>query len=228
LKKILIISLIAVLSENMLFAQESYTTTGLTDLVNYIAWNKTMDHGSPDISGSPYLNDEFIPGEIYFDGKYKVEKVPLRLNLYNGDLEFKEKNVIMAMADPNRVDKVVIGDYTLVYLKDEKAKVSGFVRMWNSNKPSIVTKMETDFLKKEPAKPYVEPKPDRFERALDKHYLLKGDNEIEKITSVKKLIQALGDHEKELSEFAKEQKISAGNVEELVKLVNYYHSLTPQ
>lgn len=210
---------------NVLHAQQSYSITGLTDLVNHLNWNKTVLHESSDIQGSPYLIEEFTPGEIFFDGKYRIENVPLRLNLYNGDLEFKEKNTIMAMAEPDRINKVVIGEYTLIYLKDENAKVHGFVRMWNTDKPAILTKMETDFFKREPEKPYAEPKLDRFERATDKHYLLKSGNEIEKVSSVKKLIQALGDHEKELSEFAKEQKTSASNIEELVKLVDYYHSL---
>jgi hypothetical protein len=85
--------------------------------------------------------------------------------------------------------------------------------------------MKIDFMKKEPAKPYVEPKPDRFQRAADKHFLMISKDEIIKISSVKKLIISLGDHQPELSKFAKDEKISSGNIEDLVKLVEYFHSL---
>lgn len=51
------------------------------------------------------------------------------------------------------------------------------------------------------------------------------ENEIENINSMKKLIKSLGDHEVELSDFAKKEKISAGDPVELAKLCNYYKIL---
>jgi hypothetical protein len=215
-----------VLFANIVFGQGTYISAGMGDLIGQVNWIKRVQGLSPQIAGSPYLNDEFTSGTIYFDKKFKIEKIPLRINLYNGDMEFKEKDVTMAIAEPQRVDKVVMGEYTFIYIpENKKAKVGGFVRMWNPELPSIITKMEIDFKKKEPAKPYVEPLPDRFEKGHDKHFLLTSTHEIEKITSVKKLIQAIGEHESELSDFAKQEKVSSGNIEELVKLLEYYHSL---
>ncbi len=225
MKKIFFVALLWTIVPNSTFAQEIYSIASLNDLVHQLDWNKTVS-SSPSIQGSPYLSEDFMHGEIYFDGKYKIEKVPLRLNLYNGDLEFKEKNVVMAIAEPQRIDKIVIGEDTFIYVKeDKKKKIGGFVKMWNAEAPSIITQMKTDFLKKEPAKPYVEPKPDRFERGLDKHFLMISKDEIVKISSVKKLIDSLVDHKSELAQFAKDEKISSGNVEELAKLMEYYHSL---
>jgi hypothetical protein len=220
------IFILLLLVSHTIYGQSTYTNATLNDLVQQLDRNKTVTPNSPDIQGSPYLEDEFIEGEIYFDGKFKIDRVLLRLNLNTGDLEFQQKNVVMAIADPGRIDKVVMGEYVFIYIeKQKKGKVDGFVRMWNTDFPSVVTKMETDFLKKEAAKPYVEPKPDRFKRAPNKHYIMISLAEIEKISSVKKLISTLGEHEEELSEFAKKEKVSSGNVEELVALVNYYHSL---
>jgi len=223
-KRIIFIILLFVANTN--YGQSSYSSASLNELVQQLNWNKTVSSNSPDIQGSPYLMDEFTDGEIYFDGKLKIEEVPLRLNLHSGEMEFKQKNVVMAIAEPKRIDKVIIDDYILIHIeKKKKGKVDGFVRMWNKDFPTIITKMETDFLKKEAAKPYVEPKPDRYERAHDKHYIMNSSGEIEKITSVKKLISAIGENEAELSDFAKKEKVSLGNVEELVELVNYYHTL---
>lgn len=221
-----IIAIALLLTANIGFCQDSYIAAGMGDLIGQVDWIKRVEGQSPQIEGSPYLIDEFITGTIYFDKKYRIEKIPLRINLYNGDMEFKEKNVTMAIAEPRRIDKVVMGEFTFIYIpENKKEKLEGFVRMWNPELPSVITKMEIDFLKKEPAKPYVDPKPDRFERGHDKHFLLTSSNEIEKITSVKKLIQAIGEHESELSQYAKQEKISSGNIEELVKLIEYYHSL---
>jgi hypothetical protein len=226
LKRHIVIIYILLMATSSAFSQDEYITTGMRDLIGQVDWIKRTQPGTSTIEGSPYLNDDFIDGTIYYDKKYKIDKVPLRLNLYNGDMEFKEKNTTMAIADPSRINKIVMGAYTFIYLpENKKEKVGGFVRMWNPKLPSIITKMKIDFLKKSPAKPYADPMPDRFETGQDKHYLLTSTHEIEKITSVKKLIQALGDHESELSVYAKTEKISSGNIEELVKLMEYYHSL---
>ena len=85
--------------------------------------------------------------------------------------------------------------------------------------------MKVDFLKKDEPKPYEESKPDRFERAHDKHFLMKSQSEIEKIVSVKKLIKSLGTHQQELSAFAKKENISSVDSVELAKLLDYYNGL---
>ena len=80
------------------------------------------------------------------------------------------------------------------------------MKMWNDPSPVTIAKMNKDYLRKEPARPYVDPKPDHYERNHDKHYLMKNENEIVKISSIKKLIKSLDSHATELSDFAKKRK----------------------
>ena len=132
----------------------------------------------------------------------------------------------MAFADPRHIDKIVIENEIYIYIdKSMGAEVFGFVKKWNAKLPTVLTKMKIEFLNKEDPKPFEDTKPERFERAMDKHYIMKSKNEIVKVTSVKKLIKYLGTHTEELSIFAKEEKISAGDPEELAKLLEYYHEL---
>ena len=93
MKRIIIIFLLFVAITS--YGQATYTTATLNDLVQQLNWNKTVASNSPNIQGSPYLNDEFTEGEIYFDGKFKIEQVPLRLNLNNGEMEFKQKLMML-------------------------------------------------------------------------------------------------------------------------------------
>ena len=212
------------LSSKFLYAQDNYTTREINDLIVHLDWNKTIHSISEEIQGSPYLNEEFMVGEVYYDGKYKVTDLPLRYNLYNDEIEYKDNNTPMAIAQPDKIDKVIIGKNIFIYIKKNSLhKVSGFVRIWNDESPSILTKMKVAFFEKEPPKAIVESKPARFERKYDIHYLMKSPEEIEKIKSVKKLIQSLGNHEKELTDFAKKEKISSRNPAELAKLLDHYH-----
>ena len=194
--------------------------------MDQLNWNKTVSSNSPDIDGSPYLHDEFQEGVVFYDGKYEFSNLQLRYNLYNDEIEYKENNVVMAIVGQEKIDKVIINDEAFIYIKKGTLKsLSGLVKMWNKETPSVITKMGVEFLKKEPAKPYVEALPDRFERSHSKHYMLKSETEIEKITSVKKLIKYLGNYEPELTEFSKKEKISPNDINELAQLMDYYHTL---
>ena len=54
---------------------------------------------------------------------------------------------------------------------------------------------------------------------------MKSENEIVKISSIKKLIKSLDSHAIELSDFAKKEKISANDLDELAKLLEFYNGL---
>ena len=80
------------------------------------------------------------------------------------------------------------------------------MKIWNDASPTIIIKMKIDCLKKQLCSPNVDPKPGRYEFDHDKNYLMKNENEIVKISSIKKLIKSLDSHAAELSDFAKKRK----------------------
>jgi len=226
LKKILYLVLATNCFTASLFAQDNYISKSLTDLGAELNWAKKVVGPTTIIQGTPYHNDEFLPGEVYYEGKFKISNVPLRYNMYNDEMEFMDKNVVLAIAFPEKIDRVVIGNSTFIYIADSKDKnLKGYAKKWNTDFPSILTKMKVDYFDKEPPQPITESKPARFERQFDKHYLMRSATEIEDIKSVKKLIQSLGDHESELTAFSKKEKISASDPQELASLIDFYKEL---
>ncbi len=183
-----------------------------------------------DVEGTAYLNEEFIFGAIHYGGGKKITQIPLRLNIYHDRLEYQDENgKIMAFGNPEFIDYIVMEKEVFVYLRKSKAyKVSGFVKMWHLYLPTLLTKMEVKFLKGEGKKPFdlhESPNQRRLERIPDIHYVMKSRDEIEKVTSVKKLIEYLGTHEDELNEFVENAEISTKEPEKLALLLNFYHQL---
>ena len=181
-----------------------------------------------NIAGTPYLNEKFINGDVYYGGKYKIEQIPLRLNLYNDQLEYKSEEGIMAFGNSDRLDRVVIEEEVFIFIPERHvSKISGFAKSSHAALPSILTKMSVDFFKREDPKPFEigEAKPDRLERAEDRYYLMKNKREIRRITSVKKLIKYLGEHSSELTDYSKKEGFSGNDPAEFVKLLDYYHEL---
>jgi hypothetical protein len=197
----------------------------MNNFVRELNFGTAEGNSNPDIKGSRYLKDEFEKGEVYYGGKYMVKDVLLRYNLYDDVMEFKTGNKIMNLDPSMNLNKVVIGDDAFINFKKTTDGISGFVKIRNSQFPSIVTTMKSKLIEKEAVQGFAEPKPVRFERQADENFLMKNDNEVERIKSLKKLIESLGDLQSELSTYAKKEKISTNDPEELAKLLNYYNSL---
>jgi len=225
-KKLLMAIIPFFLSGHQVISQSAFVDAQMSDFMGQVNKNHQINPTYAQIEGSPYYNDEFIEGEIYFDEKYRLARVPMRINLYNGEIEFKHNNMVMAVANPARINKIILDKDKFIFLGNKKkGEVSGLLKMWNPEKPAIVTQMEIEYKPKEKPRAFEDAKPDRFDRLTDKHYLMTKNDELVTINSVKKLIKELGDHQDELSSFSKSEKISSGNVKELAQLLDYYHSL---
>lgn len=209
-----------------LHAQAGYMIRQLNDVVGQLEWSRANVSSKSEIEGSPYLADDFTNGDVFYNGKFQIPNVALRLNLFNDEFEYKNKNSVLVFAEPDHIDKIVMDNEVFIYLKrTPQQEVYGFVKKWNTGFPAVLTKMKIEFKKKEEVQAFAESKPDRFERAADRHFIMKSEEEIARITSIKRLIKYLGAHASELSSFAKREKISSGDAEELAKLLDYFHSL---
>ncbi len=225
-KYIFFIAIFVGVASNLVHAQINYTLKELSEKVDQLKWNNRTQYDYSNVQGTPYLFEEFINGEVYYDRKIKISPILLRYNLYNDEFEYKDKSLNMTISNPESIDKIVLQGQVFIYVDNKnQAKVSGYVKRWNDQFPAVLTKMKIEFFKKEEPRPYVESKPERFERAHNKHYLMKSEQDIERISSVKKLIKSLGNHKSELTEFAKKEKISSSDPEELAQLLKFYQGL---
>ena len=178
------------------------------------------------IEGTRYLHDDFTTGSIHYEDSLQLAEIPLRLNLHNDALEFLHNDSAYVFAETYRIDKILIGDDEFAYLKVRpNSEVSCYVKVWNNEFPMLITKMRIDFVKEIKGKPFVIPQPDHFERDDDTHYVMKSANDIERVKSLKQLINYLGTHRQKLSDLAKEEKISVKDAEELAKLLDYFLEL---
>lgn len=226
MKKSSILLMVGMLGVSALHAQNDYLSRSISDLSMDVNRSKSAESKMVNIAGTPYLADDFQPGNIYYDGKYEISDVPLRYNIYNDEMEFESKETIMAISAPQKIDKVLIGEVAFIFIAQTKGgNPNGYVKKWNPDYPALLTKMTVAFLKQDPVRAYETPKPARYERGTDEHYVILAPGKIENVKSVKKLIQILGDHQQELEVFAKKEKISNNDPEELASMLAYYHGL---
>ena len=181
-----------------------------------------------NIEGSPYLTNEFIDGSIFTIQKEKYVDIPVRYNIYNDQLEFKNADgEIQALANPEIVEKVEFGDYKMDYLPYTYSKKirRGFFIILVEGKASLYTKKNINFKEAEQPGAYKEAEPPKFVKGPDEYFIRVGLEEAKLVGSKNDLMDIFPDHKNEIEQFIKKNKVKTNKPESLKELVDYYNTL---
>ncbi len=231
MKRQLILLFFLLFTANFTFAQGMYELQNSLDFfkvnkLNSGDWNNMLT--ANDIEGSPYLNEEFVPGIIYTTSKQKYVDVPLRYNIYSDQLEFKTpENKVMAMAIPELIETVEFGNIKMVYIPytNSKKVLHGFLKVLAEGEASLYSKSNVVFKDAEKSRGYDEPEPARFIKQADSYYIRIGTGPAKRVGNKKELTAIFTTHKTEITSFIKKNKVKTNKPERLKKLVLYYNSL---
>lgn len=230
MKRAIFILAILLASTLLIKAQSIYD---IRNAIDFFESNKihTGDYNTEltesDIKGSPFLNDEFISGTIYTYQKVQFNQIPLRYNIYNGNLEFRTpQEQVMAMATPEIVKKAVFGEYTLSYIPFMTSKKvrQGFFKLIEEGKASLYARPIILYQQPKEAAAYKDPAPAKFIQKPDDYFIRIGQEAAIKVENKKEVILLFPDHKDEITSFIKKNKIKTGKVENLQELVRYYNT----
>ncbi len=228
--KIMVFILVTVTSV-VAHAQNDYSIRQAIDFFNINKaasgeWKNVLTQS--DIQGSPYLEDEFINGDIYTVQKEKYVDVPMRYNVYNDQVEFKiENGEIKALATPEVLEKIKIGKHNLCYIPYLAAKKMkrGYFDQVTNGKASLYIRHRVIFKEAEKPGAYKDAVPARFIKDSDDYYIRIGKEAAEIVGNKKDLIEIFPDQKDKIETYIKKHKIRTSKVESLAEVVKYYNSL---
>lgn len=175
----------------------------------------SADENQPN--GSSYLNREFRPGIILKNNKAEFSDIPLRYNIFNNTMEFRQKETILELADPHEIDRILLDEKIFVYgpyRSARKIRLSYF-QLLTTGKFQLL-KMYRVNLKEAPDNL----NSPAFERKTPLYYLryLRGTAHL--IDSSKKLIQILQPISQELIDRIQPNRITDYDENELIQLLD--------
>ena len=179
-----------------------------------------------DIQGSPYLDDEFIPGKITTGEGVIYTDIPLRYNGYSDDLEF-QKGADNYVFDPRTIVKraefggLVFG--CMEYYEGKKIQ-NGFFEIRTVGKATLLVRYTVKFIEKEAVKAFAEPKPARFETQVKDYYLAIDGTPANFISGKKGLLELFGAHKDEMESFISKNRLSIKKDDDLTQIVVHYNS----
>lgn len=186
----------------------------------------TAGSTTSDIAGSPFLDDNFVEGEIYVASKRTV--VPVRYNVFQDWIEYQQGGQNLVLEPSKTIEKVRIGNNTFIVEKfsfQGKSKF-GYLAVLDTGKVMLFSKKVVKYipLRKQGALDGSD-QPAKYDKGPDVFFYKIGDGPLQEIDNLKSLIASFPDKQEELKQYAKKEKISVKKEQELIQLMRYYSTL---
>ena len=208
-------------------AQVTFRNRDIVDAIDMVNTRYAIKKEEAEYAGSPYENDQFVWGDIFYRDQPPIHKVPIRYNIFEDRIEYFHNDRIMELLAYPLVDRVLIGNKVLVYLSSMAGSQgeSGFFQLLEEGKVSVLAKWRVKFFAAEGPKPMKDAKPPRFERRKNDYFVELADGSLVEVKSLKMLIRQLEGDPKVLSRYAKAQNLSVNKQEDLVELIRFVNGL---
>ena len=177
------------------------------------------------IAGSPYVDDKYKDGMIYYgDKNYSA---PIRYNAYQDLIEYQQNGKALTLDANPTIKKVVVGEEVFIPLSPEgNTKKLGYFVMVDSGKVSLYSKKKIIFLPfKQRGKIDGTDQPAEFQKKPDIFYYQVGVGALQQVDNVKSMIASLPDKQDEMTQFAKKEKINTKKEKDIIQFVKHYNSL---
>jgi hypothetical protein len=212
----------------LVYAQENYVPKNLEDAISLLGGRIRTNSFNFVYDGSPYLNEEFLYGELFYNHELKFINIPIRYNILYDEIEYKrpDKETTYSLGADTLFDMIYIPEDTFIvalYEKDMKM-VPGFFKLVTSGNATLLIKMEVEFREATSETTHEMAMDARFINKPDQYFIKKTGQPAEYVKNVKKLISQLGNHEEELANYSKKNKLSSKKEKDLQQLIDYYNS----
>jgi hypothetical protein len=177
------------------------------------------------IAGSPYVDDKYKDGMIYYgDKNYSA---PIRYNAYQDLIEYQQNGKALTLDANPSIKKVIVGDEVFIPLSPNgNAKKLGYFVMIDSGKLNLYSKKKIVFLPfKQRGKIDGTDQPAEFQKKPDIYYYQVGDGALQQVDNLESIIASLPDKQDEMTQYVKKEKIKAKKEKDIIQFVKHYNSL---
>jgi hypothetical protein len=189
-----------------------------------------MDALYEGVKGTPYFNEEWLTGDVYFPDGTEIIRINIRYNIYSDELEFKNSTSGQTfIIDRNRIsgfrfnepgDSILFESFNF---KPDTPEEKSFVQILYNGKTRFLLKHRKQFIPANYQGAYATGnKYDEYQDDKD-YYLIRDDGSIEKIKlNRKSVMSALKDSQSVLKEFALNNKIDFTNPKDIIKILLFH------
>ena len=185
-----------------------------------------------NLKGSPYINEEFVTGNLYNGQEVVAKNIYLRYNAYSDEIEIKrskhssDNDYGALLREPEVFVK--ISDKLYVLIPYEKSNEEGhYFEILSEGKAfDLYKKTDVEYSPPKEAKTsYDRNKPAEFKQFHSYYLVGKNGSFYELPNSKTKIIKLMSKEEKSVKDYVNKNKLDLNKENDLIKLVTYLNSV---
>lgn len=201
--------------------QQFQTTMGKTIINAHLRYD--------NISGTPYLNNDFMKCELITHDSVKYVNVNLRYNIYTDEMEFEIGDEFRSIANPENFRYFFIDNDVFIYQPIQRTVSgikSGYFLLLISGEATLYKRLSVIFEPAVEPQAYAAAKPPRFTKKADTYFIrFKGSLPVELSLTRRRILDAFPYKKSELESFISKNRLNFRKEEDLIHLVAFYNQL---
>ncbi|WP_394747299.1 hypothetical protein [Spongiimicrobium salis] len=178
-------------------------------------------------SGSPFVNETFLPGRVIVSGEVKAEGL-LRYNAYRSEIEVKEGNdSSYSLLKRSYIYAEIKGKtYRIFRFMDGEVEKTSYFNPLNKGEVQLLFRPRIKLKRgRAAATTYDRNIPPKY-ITINSYFVKKGDKAAERVRLSKKdILKYLSDKSSEVKSYIADNKIKLKKEEDYIKVLDYYNSL---
>ena len=184
-----------------------------------------------DIEGVPYYpGPKFKSCIIYHRDSTKTSNVPMRLNHFIDQIEFKHGENIMMLIKPDEIDRMEFDHLTFIYSEFDPPigkPGAGFFEVMAMGYCKLLYRRSSEIKREDlPVSDFSGGNYRDYFKITEEYYIKKGDDPAQFIRkSKRKIFKTLSDYTSELEDYVNKNNLTFKSDEEIIDLIYYYNAL---
>ncbi len=208
---------------------QSFTNMSLSQFYSEYRTVKLRDkNATSEIAGTPYENDDFVPGEIVTTNLQRYSGIPLRLNIYSNQMEFSNENGdVYDIGAPETVEFIKIGEEKYIYSAYASGNkvLKGYFKVLAEGEVILLQKQNVMLKPAELPQGYKDAVPASFVKNKDEFFIRIPPAEARQFDNRKELMVLLPSFSADMEAFIKKNKTRFSKSSDLKEMIDYYNSL---
>ena len=203
--------------------------------IGYINGVKTIHYGSdapPGVMGTPFLDINFVNGEIGVSDSIILTDLPIRYNAYKDQMQFISTGDTLGVQPSYLLNYVRIGNtyfiFSLIYDKYSKEFTKGYFQLLAGDKVKLLLRHQKTLKYDAYVTSYMGGGGDKKYHFIDKkaYYTKSGREAALKLSRSRKgVLNAFPEQREEMAKYAEENGLSFRKETDLIRLFDHYNTL---
>ncbi|MCH2490220.1 MAG: hypothetical protein MK211_08730 [Flavobacteriales bacterium] len=180
-----------------------------------------------NIQGSPYANDEFQLGNIYFDGALSQKNAMLRYNIYAEEIEvLQTADLYQGLLKSTDVYVKIKNDIYIFAPYKESIEDGGYFKLIQEGSVyDLYEKPHVTFTPFKEPTAYAPSKPAIFRQNIDYYLVSKNGKFFEIPLSPSRILKVMDEDKDKLKAYIKENDLNPEELDDLIAIFLYYDTI---